>query len=303
MRLKNGASKVISKNFVRKGISSMTLHVQTNGSAYLYRVKRRVRYLLKKVYHRFHCSDQSRPVFLLGSGRSGTDIVAHCLSKDWNVELINEDNPKAFENWRLKGLDVVEQAVDSSGARLVLFKPIVETLRAHEFLAEFRSAVVVFVVRNPYDAINSMARFFGESQVRAVKSWVETDFDRQPHAPAELREIIASHCHADLSVEDAAGLYWLLYNSAYFFLDLQSNSRVTMIRYENLVQKPKETMQQICDFLGLKWSPSMTDEVYAGSVGKNRKPDLSPAIEKQCIDAWDRLTGEKPQNFAASSTF
>ncbi len=57
------------------------------------------------------------------------------------------------------------------------------------------------------------------------------------------------------------------------------------------VQKPEETMREVCDFLDLKWSPSMTDEVYAGSVGKNRKPDLSPAIEKQCIDVWGRLTG------------
>jgi len=279
----------------------MTLNVRSNGSPYPYKVKRKFRHLLKNFYQRLRRNDASRPVFLLGSGRSGTDIVAHCLSKGWRVELINEDNPKAFENWRLRGVAVVEQAVCSSGADLVLFKPIVETLRAQEFLAEFPSAVVIFVVRNPHDAINSMVRFFGEGQVRAVKSWVETDFSRQPQAPAELREFIASHCHADLSVEDAAGLYWLLYNSSYLFLDLPSSPRVAKIRYENLVQEPDETMQEICDFLGMKWFPSMTDEVYAGSVGKNRKPDLSPAIERRCSEVWERLTVENNRNSTASS--
>ena len=146
-----------------------------------------------------------------------------------------------------------------------------------------------------------MVRFFGESQIRAVKSWVETDFARQPQAPAELREFIASHCHADLSVEDAAGLYWLLYNSSYLFLELQSNSRVTKVQYENLVQKPDDTMREVCEFLGMKWFPSMTDEVYAGSVGKNRKPALSPAIESRCSELWERLTVAKHQNSTASS--
>lgn len=280
----------------------MTLNVKNKQSGLLYRAKRRGRYYLKRLYWLLTPFHGTRPVFILGSGRSGTDIVSHCLSKAWVAELINEDNPKAFSNWRLKGLDVVEQAVGSSGARLVFFKPIVETLRAQEFLTEFPSAVVIFVVRNPYDAINSMVRFFGEGQVRAVKSWVDTDFARQPLAPAELREFIANHCHADLSVEDAAGLYWLLYNSSYFFLGLQSNPRATMIRYENLVQKPDETMQEICDFLGMKWAHYMTDEVCAGSVGKNRKPDLSPPIEKRCSEVWEALTEDRSQNYTASLT-
>ena len=279
----------------------MTLNVRTKGSTASYRLKRKFRYLLKNFYQRLSRNDQSRPAFVLGSGRSGTDLVAHCLSKAWDVDLVNEDNPKAFENWRLRSLDVVERTVHASNAGLVLFKPIVETLRAQEFLAEFPSAVVIFVVRKPHDAINSMVRFFGEAQVRAVKSWVETDFARQPQAPAELREFIACHCHADLSVEDAAGLYWLLYNSSYLFLELQSNSRVTKVQYENLVQKPDDTMREVCEFLGMKWFPSMTDEVYAGSVGKNRKPALSPAIESRCSEVWERLTVEKHQNPTASS--
>lgn len=201
----------------------MTLNVKNKQNLPLYRVQRRGRNYLKPLYQFLKPAREARPVFILGSGRSGTDIVSHCLNIAWDVELINEDNPKAFDNWRLKSLAAVKGAVDASRATLVLFKPIVETLRANELLAEFQSAFVVFVVRNPFDAINSMVRFFGESQVRAVKSWVETGFARQPQAPSELREFIVNQCHADLSVEDAAGLYWLLYNSSYFFLDLQSN--------------------------------------------------------------------------------
>lgn len=270
----------------------MTLNVENKQNVLLYKAKRRGRHYLKLAYQRLNPSSDTQPVFILGSGRSGTDIVASCLSKGWDVELINEDNPKAFNNWRLKSLESVSHAVNASGARLVMFKPIVETLRANEFQEAFPGGSIIFVMRNPYDAINSMVRFFGEGHVKAVKSWVETDFAHQPQAPEELRSFIVSHCHADMSLEDAAGLYWLLYNSSYTFLDLQSSSRVTKIQYESLVQKPDETMQEICDFLGMSWSPSMTDEVYAKSVGKNRKPDMTPAIEERCSEVWAQLTAE-----------
>jgi hypothetical protein len=143
----------------------MTLNVQNKRFVYAYRVKRKLRHVLKKVYQRLSNEKDSTPVFILGSGRSGTDIVSHCLGKAWDAELFSEDNPKAFDNWRLKGLDTTAQCVEASGAKVVLFKPIVETLRAGEFLDYFPGSLLIFVVRNPYDAINSMVRFFGEGHV------------------------------------------------------------------------------------------------------------------------------------------
>ena len=250
-------------------------------------------YYFKGLYQLLAGRGETRPVFILGSGRSGTDIVAHCLSKAWDVELVNEDNPKAFDNWRLKSLDVVERYVESSRAGLVMFKPIVETLRARELLDSFSTGKVIFVIRSPYDSINSMVRFFGEGHVKAVKSWVDTGFSRHNAAPETLRRFITDHCHDNLSLEDASGLYWLLYNSSYQFLRLAADKRVRLVRYETLVQKPEETVTDVCGFLDLKYHPFMITEVYAGSVGKNRKPTMSPDIERACLEVWHGLTGEQ----------
>lgn len=276
----------------RKGLPKMTLNVRNKQGFYAHRLRRRIRYILKKFYQQIYRSNRSEPVFVLGSGRSGTDIVAHCLSKSWDTELINEDNPKAFENWRLKSLNVVSQSLDATGASLVILKPIVETLRASEFLEHFSSSSVVFVIRNPFDAINSMARFFGQSHVKAVKSWVATDFSRQPNVPKEMKQFIADNCSDSLTIEDASGLYWLLYNSAFHYLNLYSCERVRLVRYEELIRRPEQTMKQVCEFLDLKWRRSMTDEVYSGSVGKNSRPELSASIENACLRQWERLTGE-----------
>lgn len=203
--------------------------------------------------------------------------------------MINEDNPKAFENWRLKELSVVKYVISRSRARFVLLKPIVETLRAQSFLHGFERGRVIFVARNPVDAINSMVRFFGAKQVKAVKNWVETDFRKQPQTPDYLREFISSHCNEDLTKEDAAGLYWLLYNDAYRFLHLRGEKRVLLVFYEDLVQKPEKTTQEIATFLGLNWSPFMLEDVYSGSIGKNKKPSLTPSIDQECQEVWNFL--------------
>lgn len=267
----------------------MTLNVENKQNVLLYRAKRRGRHCLKLLYQRFNPSSETQPVFILGSGRSGTDIVAYCLSKGWDVELINEDNPKAFDNWRLKGLEAVGRAVDSSKARLVMFKPIVETLRAREFLEAFPGGSIIFVVRNPYDAINSMVRFFGEGHVKAVKSWVETDFAQQSQAPDALRRFIADHCHDQLSLHDAAGLYWLLYNDSYRFLELEGRDDVLLVGYEDLVSRPVPATRRFAKFLDMEWSEAMTHDIYAKSVGKNNKPNLDPQIEARCLETWEYL--------------
>ncbi|MEP1216125.1 MAG: sulfotransferase domain-containing protein [Marinobacter sp.] len=280
----------------------MTLNVESKRKVLLYRAKRRGRSCVKGLYQRLNPSQYVHRVFVLGSCRSGTDILAHYSSKGWSDELVSQDIAKAFSNWRLRGLDAVEQAVDSSGAEVVLLRPIAETLWEREFLTECPFAAVIFVVRNPRYAINSMVRFFGKAQVCAFKNWVETDFARKSQALADLRKFIPNQCHADLSVENAAGLKWLLYESFYLFLDQQSNPRLTKIRYERLVQEPDEIMREACAFLGIKWSSAMTNEVYACSVSKNRKPGLSPAIEKQSSEFWGRLNIETRQNYSSATS-
>ena len=99
-----------------------------------------------------------------------------------------------------------------------------------------------------------------------------------------------------LSLEDASGLYWLLYNSAFHFLSLDSERRAMLVRYEHVVQNPNQTMEHVCRFLGMKWRASMTDEVYSGSLGKDLRPVLTPEIESACLAQWERLTGEHLSN-------
>ncbi|MDZ7759344.1 MAG: sulfotransferase domain-containing protein [Desulfovermiculus sp.] len=146
--------------------------------------------------------------------------------------------------------------------------------------------------------LNPRFVFFGDKQIKAIKSWVQTDFCKHPQAPGSLREFISFHCHKDLTTEDAAGLYWLLYNDAYRFLNLQDEGRrVLLVCYDNLVQNPAKTTQEIATFLDLEWTRSMAEDVYSGSVGKNKKPDLSPSIDRECQKVWEFIKGSHDHIF------
>lgn len=267
----------------------MTLNIDRRNSKLLFRMRRKVRHLAKKVYQFIRRSKKAQPVFIVGSGRSGTDIVAHSLSLLWDVDLVNEDNPKAFENWRLKDLNTITKVIHESRASFVVFKPIVETLRASSLLRQFDDSQVIFVVRNPYDAINSMVRFFGEAHIKTVRSWVDTNFFEQPGTPVELREFIGSKVSSYMTVEDASGLYWLLYNNAYQFLALDELEEVLPVNYENLVQQPESETRRLTEFLGLKWSRAMVKNIYNKSVGKDEKPILDAEIEERCLQTWQYL--------------
>ena len=41
---------------------------------------------------------KSKALFLVGSGRSGTDIFTHCLSQHGDIKMIKETSSLAFDN-------------------------------------------------------------------------------------------------------------------------------------------------------------------------------------------------------------
>jgi len=270
----------------------MTLNLDHRAGVVSFRVKRKIRHLGKKAYQAIRPAEGTRPVFLVGCGRSGTDIVAYSINMCRDVDVVNEDNPKAFENWRLKDRPTLSSLINESKASIVVFKPIVETLKVPRLLYEFDDSQAIFVVRHPHDTINSMVRFFDNNLVAAVESWVSSGFSTQPGVPGELKEFISDKVFSGITVEDAAGLYWILYNSSYHFRDIDKKTNVLPILYEDLVRQPFNETQRLAKFVGVKWSEAMTHKIYSKSVGKNSKPNLDADIEARCLEIWRRLQAE-----------
>lgn len=235
---------------------------------------------------------KTKPAFIVGCGRSGTSMLIHRLGRSWAVDPFNEDNQAAFEKWRIRPLNVIENLIDRSYAQIALFKPVLTTPHSCEYLARFPDARMFFVYRHYTDVINSSVKKFGPSDRLAhVDSWINDDFDEfAPIAPPETTAAMIRRLWKPyLSPESAAALYWLFYNSLYYDLGLAQDSRVKLIGYEPLVNNAGQEIKEACEFLDLKFEPRMSADIFATSVGRDDPPDMDPDIQSACEALWQRL--------------
>lgn len=240
-------------------------------------------------------SGESKPAFLVGCGRSGTSMLVHQLNKSWRVELYNEDNPAAFEKWRLKELSVIDDLIGDSYAPLILFKPILNTYQTPQLMARYPDAKFIFTFRHYDDVINSSLKRFGRTnRINHINSWVEDDFGEFGYAPPpeKTKSLIRGLWKPNLTMEDGGALYWLFYNQLYYDLKLDESSRVMLIRYESVVSDPQKYFQGLCDFLRLPYEDYLVDGIFASSVGREAPPAIEANIKAACDALWQRLSND-----------
>lgn len=230
-----------------------------------------------------------RPIFVVGSGRSGTDLLVHCLAQSPRVTLVNEDHPRVFNNWRLIGLEAVSDALRWSRTDVTIFKPIVETPRTVELLDKFPDSCALFIFRNPREAIVSLWKFFGDRHIKTVQGWIDEDFALFPNLSQQMRQHLAAIWQQNQSAETACAVYWLVYNSTYFDLRLDENPRVRLLHYERLVNMPSKTLRSACEFTGIPFRSAMTWQVHTGTSSRAPELDIPDLLEAQCLSTWDRL--------------
>lgn len=237
---------------------------------------------------------RSTPVFIVGSGRSGTDLLVEHLAWSLGAKVYNEAHQAAFENWRLRSPETLSRLIAETHARAVIFKPIVETHRAAELLEIFNDAKIVFIVRQYRDAIDSIARFFPDLPGE-LKKWEMSGLDgeHRTNASRNLRMSFESLYREDLTQLEAAALYWLVYNNLYFELRLDTNPAVLLTFYEDLVNSPTVEFSRICEFLSIPYSRRMERGIHSSSMKKPTQFDVRPELAEACEKTWERLSAEK----------
>lgn len=232
------------------------------------------------------------PVFLIGCGRSGTNMVLDSLGKSFQVDVFNEDHPAAFEKWRLKDFSIIENLNRDGYAKIKLYKPILDSHLARNFLVNFQESKIIFVFRHYSDVINSSIKYFGkDSWPIRVEQWVKNDFAEFASAPPPDSTImlIKARWHNDMSTEDSIGLYWLFYNSLFFDLGLHKNNRVVLVKYENIVTQPINDLRKLCQFLGIHYDSKMSKGIFRSSINREPTPILNNLIRNDCDDLWYKL--------------
>ncbi len=235
---------------------------------------------------------QTRPVFVVGCGRSGTSMMLHHLARSREVDAFNENHPAAFERFRLRPLDEIEKVIERSYARVALFKPVLCTPHSRAYLTRFPDTRLIFVYRHYSDVVNSSIKKFGAAdRLTHVNSWMEDDFaEFAPIAPpAATQAVVRELWRPDLSAESAAALYWFFYNTLYFDLGLHQEERARLKGYESLVANATQEIQEACSFFGITFDPIMVEGIFTSSIGRDNSPLIDGAIESACVALWERL--------------
>ena len=233
----------------------------------------------------------SRKIFVIGCGRSGTHWVGNILSDHPDIRVTVEKKP-IFDK-------VTAIAVNPSKMKRLL-KPLIRWYRFEHALAAprhyadkshpniwlveelasvFPRSLFVGIQRDPYGTVSSMLKNKG------VRMWCER-WEDYP-VPNRFLGITTANVetYRNLSLAGKCALRWLCHAERMKEVKKKVPERVHIIQYENLILNVQQELIRLQEFLGLS-APIPVPEVKRGSLDKW----LSNLTEENCIDI-ERVTG------------
>ncbi|WP_299413494.1 sulfotransferase [Acaryochloris sp. IP29b_bin.148] len=261
-----------------------------------------VTYLVKYIYQNFFLQsrDNHQSLFIIGCQRSGTSLINRVFARDLNVRVYressrlssNDPSPIAKNKLRLNSFNEMKATLDKDKAPIIVFKPLVETQNTLEILDFFPEAKALWMYRHYKDVVNSLLKKFSVNVgIRNLKSIVENNQENwySEKVPENIRRVVIQHFSEQMSPYDAAALFWFVRNQLFYELQLDSNPRALMCRYEDLVTQPDQVMHCIYEFIGAQYNDKNSWEVHSNSVKKGHLVQLSPVIEQLCDDLLRKL--------------
>jgi hypothetical protein len=245
------------------------------------RVRDRVRLNIQRIRLTFDQSFQPDPIFVLGTGRSGTHWVAEILEHHPELRALIEKPP--IFHW------VTEMAIDPA-AEERLFDPLVRRYRLEaasmgrrrlldkshpniwlaEALAEsFPRAQFIGVLRNVFGTVASSLRHKG------VRYWAE-HWDDYP-IPNRFLGITEENrdAYAQMSLAARCAVRWRAHLKRFDELETRLGRRMIRLRYHELQTNTHAELDRLQGFLGLT-RPIPFPDIKTDSLDRWRK-ELSEA--------------------------
>jgi hypothetical protein len=237
-----------------------------------------------------------RMVFVAGHQRSGTNMLMDVLERSYETHLYHERNPRAFDNYQMRDLSVIRTLYERSKSDCFVIKALCESQDLPELMDAFPPARAIWMVRDYGDVVNSLVRSFPD-----FAKWAHCLANDPPAAgwrskgmSPETRGIVRSVVRPEMTEPSAAALQWYVRNVLFFERGLDRDPRVLPVAYEVLVCRPQEEFPRIFDFMGIRYEPWMSKEVFADSVGKNNAPAIDPPIRTLCDGLMGRFRNLYP---------
>lgn len=234
----------------------------------------------------------SVPVFVFGKQRSGTTMMMDVFHARRDTEVFDERAAsRAFVDYRIRGFDVVARLVERSKAPFVCFKPLADSHQSHEFAIRFPEARLLWIYRDYVDsALSGMKKWpDGRRAIRLVSTGQSGGGWFQEGVSKETTEVLRRVYSADLTELDLACLVWWARNRLILELELMSLPSLLIVRYEDLIRKPREAFEEVFEFIGMSYYEAAVSGVVRNNNGSRKREGLSPSVERLCDDLLSRL--------------
>jgi len=257
-----------------------------------------------------------RPMFIVGTGRSGTTILGLVLSIHRDVGFLNE--PKALwhtiypyedligsyscetARYRLSAEDVTDEIIQSAHRLFGAYLTVVASKRVVDKYPEliFRTAFVrkifpdagfIFIVRNGWDTCQSVkgwSKRFGTQTKGEIYDWWGVNH-RKWHllvnqlvaTNPDFKGIVDEVNNLECQVNRAA-VEWIVTMREGLRLRQEWSDSVYMLHYEKFISQPHQSLTKLLEFCELPIDQAVFD--YARQILSPTPPytccDLNPAI-------------------------
>lgn len=238
-------------------------------------------------------SSHSLPVYIVGAQRSGTNMFGECLNRSLDVDYYPENSPVAFDDYHLRDNRLIQQLIQRSRHRYVVFKPLKDSHRVAELLRLAGRGRAIWMYRRYEDRANSAVHRFGSHNLEVLSDIAQgrrMDVWQAQGLVADDLRLIREFDYGSISPEAAASLFWYLRNKLFFNQGLEQSPDVFLVCYEELVSNPERVMRIVCQFLGCEYRSTMTRHIFATSIGKHEAPDIPQDIKNLCSGMYENLS-------------
>ncbi|RRJ84597.1 sulfotransferase family protein [Aestuariirhabdus litorea] len=248
--------------------------------------------LAKGGYRQLRGSPVRQCILVAGVQRSGTNMVMDVLDRSLDTDVYHETDDRAFDNYQMVAIDRVLALKKRSRSRCFVIKSLCELQRIDALARALDDAKVIWVVRHYHDVVNSMLVSFKNqaNQVRRIvryrtsDGWLSEGMSDQTYAL--LCELVDPDTLDDAS---AAALQWYFRNIFFYEKGLDTSDNLLLVRYEDLVQQPREQTDRLYRFCDLDQAYYFPKAIYSTSIGKRKPVAIDPTIEALCAGLYQRF--------------
>lgn len=260
--------------------------------------RERLRRRAKAARQRAHYSPggEKQVLFILGCQRSGTTMLSELYDLAPEVWMYGENDADIAREFRILPAEELRQVIAARPAPVLVFKPICDSQRADELLAEHPEARAVWLYRRYQDVANSATTKWNEHQVDLIRRIVDNEYAslkwRGERLDEEARELARRLYRPDMQPAAGAALFWYIRNRFYYTLGLDRDDRVMLQQYEDLVQHPERCLPRLFAHAGAAYDSRYAAPVRTSSIGLREFPEIEPEIRALCDDMLARLDAD-----------